>query len=73
MLNEVYHKKRMSQLAYVPVEYNYLETLSKTYIIPARHNHLIQENIFNDAPVHGIAIAMNSNSAITGSFAENSF
>ena len=35
MLKEDYHKKRMSQLVYVPVEYNYMETLVKTYIIPA--------------------------------------
>ena len=46
MLKEDYHKKRMSELAYAPVEYNYMETL---------------------------AIAMNSNSAFTGSFAENPF
>ena len=26
MLKEDYHKKRMSQLAYAPVEYNYMET-----------------------------------------------
>ena len=36
MLKEDYHKKRMSQLAYAPVEYNYMETLAKTFIIPAR-------------------------------------
>ena len=36
MLKEDYHKKRMSQLAYVPVEYNYMETLAKTYFIPER-------------------------------------
>ena len=73
MLKEDYHKKRMSQLAHAPLEYNYMETLAKTYIIPARHNHFIQENIFNNAPIRRIAIAMNSNSAFTGSFAENPF
>ena len=36
MLKEGYHKKRMSQLAYAPVEYNFMETLAKTYIISAR-------------------------------------
>ena len=70
MLKENYHKNRMSQLAYAPVEYNYMETLAKTYIIPAEQNQFIQENIFNNAPTHRIAIAMNSNSAFTGSFAE---
>ena len=50
-----------------------METLAKTYIIPARQNQFIQENIFNNAPIRRIAIAMNSNSAFTGSFAENPF
>ena len=67
------HKKRMDMLAYAPVEYNYLETLAKTFIIPARQNQFIQENIFNSAPVRRIAIAMNTNSAFTGSFTENPF
>ena len=48
-----------------------METLAKTYINPARQNQFIQENIFNNAPIRRIAIAMNSNSAVTGSFAEN--
>ena len=33
----------------------------------------IQENIFNNAPVRRIAIAMNTNSAFTGSYIENPF
>ena len=60
----------MSQLAYAPVEYNHMETSAETKIIPARQNQFIQENIFNNAPKRRIAIAMNSNSAFTGSFAE---
>ena len=44
-----------------------METLAKTYIIPARQNQ------FNNAPIRRLAIAMNSNSAFTGSFAENLF
>ena len=67
------HKKRMEMLAYAPVEYNYMETLAKTFIIPARQNQFIQENIFNNAPIRRIAIAMNTNSAFTGSFTENPF
>ena len=73
MLKEDYHKKRMSQLAYAPVEYNYMETLAKSFIFPARQNQFIQENIFNNAPIRRIAIALNSNSAFTGSFAGNPF
>ena len=68
-----YHKKRMDMLADAPVEYNYLETLAKTFIIPARQNRFIQENIFNNAPIRRVAIAMNTNSAFTGSFTENPF
>ena len=48
-----------------------METLAKTFINHARRNQFIQENIFNNAPIRRIAIAMNSNSAFTGSFAEN--
>ena len=73
MLKEDYHKKRLSRLASVPVEYNYMESLAKTFIIPARQNQFIHENIFNNARICRIAIVMNSNSAFTGSFAENLF
>ena len=65
------HKKRIDMLAYVPVEYNYLETLAKTFIIPARQNQFIQVNVFNNAPFRRVAIAMNTNPAFTGSFTEN--
>ena len=72
-LKDDYHKKRIDMLAYTPVEFNYLETLAKTFIIPARKNQLIQKNIFNNNSVRRIAIAMNTNSAFTGSYAENPF
>ena len=41
-----YHRKRMDMLEYAPVEYNYLETLAKTFILPARQNHFLQEKPF---------------------------
>ena len=72
-LKDDYHKKRMDMLAYTAVEFTYLETLAKTFIIPARQNQFIQENVFNKAPVRRIAIAMNTNSAFTGSYTENRF
>ena len=72
-LKDDYHKKRMDMLAYASVEYNYLETLAKTCIIPAGQNQFNQENIFNNAPNRLIAIAMNTNSAFTGSFTENPY
>ena len=57
-LKDDYHKKRMDMLAYAPVEYNYLEILAKRFIIPARQNQFIQENILNNAPIRRVAIAM---------------
>ena len=72
-LKDDYHKKRMDMLAYTPVEFNSLETLAKTFIIPATQNQFIQENIFNNAPVCRIAIPMKTNSAFTGSNTDNPF
>ena len=68
-----YHKKRMNMLAYTPVRFTYLETLAKTFIIPARQNQFLQENIFTNAPLRQVAIAMNTNSAFTGFYTENPF
>ena len=73
MLTEDFHRKRMSQLADAPVEYNYMETMAKTQIIHAGQNQFIQEKIFNNAPIRRKTIAMNSNSVLTGFFAEDPF
>ena len=72
-LMDDYHKKRMDVLAYALVEYKYLETLAKTFIIPARQNQFIPENILSNAPIQRVATAMNTNSAFTGSFTGNPF
>ena len=72
-LKDDYHTRRMDMLAYAPVEYNFLETLANTFIISATQNQFIQENIFNNAPIRRVAIAMNTKSAFTGSFTENPF
>ena len=50
-----------------------METLAKTFITPARQNQFIQENLFNNAPVRRIAIAMNTSSAFTRPYTENPF
>ena len=68
-----YHKNSTDMLAYTPVEYNYLDTLAKNFIIAARQNQLTQEYNFNDAPDYRIAIALRKNSAFTGSSTENPF
>ena len=68
-----YNKKRMDMLAHTHVEFHSFEALAKTFINPARQNQFIQEDIFSNASVCHIAIAMNTNSAFTffGSFTEN--
>ena len=72
-LKDDYHKKRVDMLAYFLVEFNSLEALAKTFIIPARQNQFTQENIFKNAPVRRIAFSKNTNTAFTGSYAENAF
>ena len=72
-LKDDYQKKRMDMLADTPVEFNYLETLAKTFIIPARQNQFIRENIFNNAPFRRIAIAINAKSVFIGFYTENPF
>ena len=66
-----YHKKLKDMLAYTPVKFNYLQTLAKTFIIPARQNQFFQENISNNDTVRRIAIAMNTNPAFTEFYTEN--
>ena len=72
-LKDDHHKTRLDMLSFAPVENNYLETLAKTFTISTRHNQFIQENVFKNAPIHRVAIAMNTNSDFTGSFTENPF
>ena len=72
-LKDNYHKKKMDMLAYAPVEYIYMETLAKTFIIPARQNQFIRKTFVNNAPIRRIVIAMITNSAFIGSFTENPF
>ena len=63
----------MDRLLCTPLKFIYLETLAKTFIIPAKQNQFIQENNFNIAPIRLIAIAMNTTSAFNGSYTENPF
>ena len=44
-------------VAYIRVEFKNLETLAKTFIIPARKNQFIQEKKYYNAPVHRYANA----------------
>ena len=72
-LMDAYYMKRKDILAYSPVDFNYLETLGKTFIFPVRYYRYFQEIIFNNAPVRRIAFTINTNSAFTGSYAGNPF
>ena len=63
----------MDMLACTPVEFSFLETLTKVFIIHARQNQFFQKNFQNKALVRRIAIAMNADSAFTGSYTENPF
>ena len=65
-LKDDFQKDRIDKLANTAVEFNYLETLAMSFIIPAKQNQFIQEKNFNKAPIRRIAIAMNTNSAFTG-------
>ena len=56
-----------------PAQYNYMGTIARTFIIPSRQSQFIQENIFNNAPLRRRTVAMNTNSAVAGSFHENPF
>ena len=71
-----HRKKRidiLSNTPYTPVEFNYLETLAKTFILPAGQNQFIQEKTFNNAPVLRVAFARNTNSVFTGTNTEYPF
>ena len=73
LVAEPNHQYLQWNLEREPAQYNYMETIAKTFIIPSRQNQFIQENIFNNAPIRRVAVAMNTNSAVAGSFHENSF
>ena len=42
-LKEIYHRKRKDIIPYTRVEYNFLETLAETFIIPASQNQFIRK------------------------------
>ena len=56
-----------------PAHYNYMETIARTFIIPSSQNQFVQENVFNNAPIRRIAVAMKTYLAVAGSFHENFF
>ena len=73
LVAEPNHHNLQWNLEREPAQYNYMETIARTFIIPSSQNQFIQENIFNNAPIRRIAAAMNTNSTAAGSFHENPF
>ncbi len=60
-------------LSIKPAFYEYLEIIPKTYIIPTGHNQLIEEDIFNSAPIRRIVVAMNKGTDFSGTLGTNPF
>ena len=56
-----------------PAHYDDMEAIGRTFIISSRRNQFIQENVFKNASIRGIAVATNTISAIAGSFREHLF
>ena len=73
LVAEPNHQYLQWNLEREPAQYNYMETIARTLIIPSRRIQFIQEKIFNNAPIRRIAVAMNTNSAVAGPFHENPF
>ena len=73
VVNEVYHQTIKYQLTHQPACYNFMETIARTFIISSGQNQFFQENVFNNAPITRVAIAMNTNSPFMGHFQENPF
>ena len=44
-LKDDYHEERMDKLAYTPMEYKFLETLAKTFIMTARQSEFLQKKL----------------------------
>ena len=70
---EAYHQTSKYQLTHQPACYSFMETIAGTYLITSGQNQFIQENVFNNAPIRRVAMAMNTNSAFTVHFQENPF
>ena len=68
VVNEVNHQTIKYHLTDQPACYNFMETIARTFIILSGQIQFIQENVFNNAPIRRIAIAMNTISAFTGLF-----
>ena len=69
----MYQQTIKYQLTHQTACYNFMETISRSFIFPSVQNQFIQENVFNNAPIRRVAILMNNNSAFTEHFQRNPF
>ena len=67
------HQYLQCNLEREPAQNKYTETIARTSIISSRQNQFMQEKIFSNAPIRRITVAMNTNSAVAGSFHEKFF
>ena len=72
-LKDDHQKYKKDMFAHTFIEFDFFETLARTFIIPARQIPFNQEENVSNAPVRRNAIAINTNSAFTGSYTENPF
>ena len=56
-----------------PAQYILMKTIARTLIIPSHEKQIIQENLFNNAPVRRIAVAMKKNQLLHDFFHGNHF
>lgn len=66
-------KHNEMKLSKQPARYHFNEWEARTYIIPDGQNVFKAENIFNNAPIRRLVVAMNTNAAFTGTFSENPY
>ena len=58
----------MVMLAYIDVGVNRARNLARIFIVLDRYNYFFQENHLNKPPGRRIAIAINTNCALTGAY-----
>ena len=73
LVAEPNHRYFQGNLDRKPAQYNYMETIARTFINPSDQKQFIQEKNFNNDPIRSKAVAMNKQPAFVRSFHENPF
>ena len=72
-VSESVHRSINNALVKGPARYTFPDFQTKTFIIPAKQNQFIRENVFNNEPIRRLAVAMNTNANFTGTLEHNPF